>query len=269
MKRILPLIIILCSISCFLSGQTAATQPALKQGSDILIPLGTKNTDLIYKANGRDGRLVQVYLGSKLSGTSSLSQLRDAGHQAYATFGTDNLFEPAIRMTHNDGNPSLELKYVSHVTETPGSNITFTKILLRDPEYPVEVTLNVKTFNAEDVVEQWVEIVQKEAKPVILYNYASSMLHFDADKYWLSQFHGDWAEEMRMQESELTSGIKIIDTKLGTRAHMYQTPVFFLSLNEKSDEKSGELIAGTLGWSGNFRFLFEIDKRIHSALSPG
>ena len=98
------------------------------------------------------------------------------------------------------------------------------------------------------------------------------MLHFDAKKYWLTQFHGDWAEEMKMQENELTSGIKIIDTKLGTRAHMYQTPVFFLSLNEKSDENNGELIAGTLGWSGNFQFLFEVDEknslRVISGINP-
>ena len=98
------------------------------------------------------------------------------------------------------------------------------------------------------------------------------MLHFDANKYWLTQFHGDWAEEMKMQENELTSGIKILDTKLGTRAHMYQTPVFFLSLNEKSDENNGELIAGTLGWSGNFQFLFEVDEkgslRVISGINP-
>jgi len=272
MKKILCLIIIFCSISCFSSGQTTATQPGVTQAPDILLPLSTENTELIYKVSGRDGKLVQVYLGPRLSSVSALNQLRDAGHPAYATFGTDNLFEPAIRMTHNDGNPSLELKYVSHVTETADNNITITKIMLRDPAYPVEVTLTIKTYKAEDVVEQWVEIVQKEAKPLTIYNYASSMLHFDADKYWLSQFHGDWAEEMKMQESELTSGIKILDTKLGTRAHMYQTPVFFLSLNEKSDETSGELIAGTLGWSGNFRFLFEIDEknslRVISGINP-
>ena len=230
------------------------------------------NTDLIYKVNGRDGRLYQSYLGTRLENMSDLNQLSDAGHPAYATFGTDNLFEPAIRMTHNDGNPSLELKYVNHNVEKPDANITITHILLKDPEYPVEVTLNIKAFSKEDVIEQWVEIVQKEAKPVTIFNYASSMLHFDANKYWLTQFHGDWAEEMKMQESELTSGIKIIDTKLGTRAHMYQTPVFFLSLNEKSDENNGELIAGTLGWSGNFQFLFEVDEkgslRVISGINP-
>jgi len=72
-----------------------------------------------------------------------------------------------------------------------------------------------------------------------------------------------------MQESELTSGIKIIDSKLGTRAHMYQSPNFFLSLNNPSDENKGELIAGTLGWSGNFQLLFELDEKNSLRIIPG
>jgi alpha-galactosidase len=272
MKKLFIYIIFICAICSVTTGQPPMGPPQSDQKPDILIQAGTLNTDLVYKVSGSDGRLYQSYLGSKLINTESLHQLRDPGHPAYATFGTDNLFEPAIRMTHNDGNPSLELKYVSFKTEKIDANITITHILLKDSEYPVEVTLNIKTFYAEDVIEQWVEIVQKEAKPVTIYNYASSMLHFDAEKYWLTQFHGDWAEEMKMQESELTSGIKILDSKLGTRAHMYQTPVFFLSLNEKSDENNGQLIAGTLGWSGNFQFLFEVDEknslRVISGINP-
>lgn len=242
-----------------------------KEASDILISAGTKNTDLIYRVNSGDGRLYQAYLGTKLENSGSLLQVKPE-HVAYATFGTDNLFEPAIRMTHIDGNPSLELKYVSHSVEKPEANITITSILLKDPVYPVAVTLHIKAYMSEDVIEQWVDIVPGEEKPVTVFNYASSMLHFDASHYWLTQFHGDWAEEMKMQESELTSGIKILDTKLGTRAHMYQTPVFFMSLNNKSDENTGELIAGTLGWSGNFQFLFEVDEkgslRVISGINP-
>ena len=277
MKKIFALFSLLWLVAAFTFAQDPDGPPPggpsqMKQSPDILIQSGTKNTDFIYRVNGRDGRLYQAYLGTKLGNYDDLKQIRDASHLAYATFGTDNLFEPAVRMTHNDGNPSLELKYVSYNIEKPDANITITSILLRDPEYPVEVTLHIKTFSAEDVIEQWVEIVQKEAKPVTIYNYASSMLHFDANKYWLTQFHGDWAEEMKMQENELTSGIKILDSKLGTRAHMYQTPVFFLSLNEKSDENNGELIAGTLGWSGNFQFLFEVDEkgslRVISGINP-
>jgi alpha-galactosidase len=266
MRNFLLSIIFLCA-----AGFTEA-QPVLKQNEDIIISTGTKSSDLVYKVNAVDGRLYQAYLGSKLGSVADLKQFKDPGHLAYATFGTDNLFEPAVRMTHNDGNPSLELKYISHNIEKPSEDITLTSILLRDPEYPVDVTIFIKSYFQEDVIEQWTEIVQKEAKPVTIYNYASSMLNFDATKYWLTQFHGDWAEEMKMQENELTSGIKILDSKLGTHAHMYQTPVFFLSLNEKSDETNGELIAGTLGWSGNFRFLFEVDEkgslRVISGINP-
>ena len=272
MKKLLFLVIVICTISYVSTGQSPMGPPPGNQAQDVFIQVSTINTDLVYKVSGRDGRLYQSYLGTKLDNIAGLKQIRDTEHPAYATYGTDNLFEPAIRMTHSDGNPSLELKYVSHSAVKVDGNVSITRILLKDKEYPVEVTLNIKSYSEEDVIEQWVEIVQKESKPVTIFNYASSMLHFDAGKYWLTQFHGDWAEEMKMQENELTSGIKIIDSKLGTRAHMYQTPVFFLSLNEKADENNGELIAGTLGWSGNFRFLFEIDEkgslRVISGINP-
>jgi alpha-galactosidase len=239
--------------------------------SDLFITVSTRNTDLVFKVGG-DLRLYQAYFGPKLFQSPDSKAFPRSDHQAYVTSGTDNLFEPAIRITHDDGNPSLELNYANHQIEKSSDNITLTHIRLKDPQYPVEVILHFKAFALENVIEQWVEINHQEKKPVTLFNYASSMLHFDAGKYWLTQFHGDWAEEMKMQEQELTSGIKIIDSKLGTRAHMYQTPVFFLSLNDKSDENNGEVIAGTLGWSGNFRFLFEVDEknslRVISGINP-
>jgi alpha-galactosidase len=244
----------------------------MEQVKDILIPVRTSSTDLVFKVNGRDGRLYQVYLGAKLNNINDLEKERSQGHPAYATFGTDNLFEPAIRITNNDWNPSLELKYSDQQTEKIDDDVTLTKISLKDQVYPVEVTLCFKTFNDENVIEEWAEIIHHEQKPLTLFNYASSMLNFDAESYWLTQFHGDWAEEMRMQESALTSGIKIIDSKLGSRAHMYQTPSFMLSLNSKSSEDNGEVLAGTLAWSGNFRFTFEIDEknslRIISGINP-
>ena len=40
----------------------------------------------------------------------------------------------------------------------------------------------------------------------------------------------------------------------------------------RSDENEGQVIAGTLGWSGNFRFLFEVDEkgslRVISGINP-
>jgi alpha-galactosidase len=236
-----------------------------------LILIETKNSALVF-TEWVNAKLYQIYFGEELDNNFDYLKNNSGKEDSYSTYGNENLFTPAIRITHTDGNPSLDLRYISHQTEKIDSNVMLTKINLKDPKYPVSVILNFKTFYNEDVIEEWTEIEHHEKDSIILYNFASSQLNFNAEHYWLTQFHGDWAREMQMQESELTSGIKIIDSKLGTRADMFQTPVFFLSLNKPSDENNGELIAGTLAWTGNFQFLFEIDPKnslkIISGMNP-
>ena len=207
---------------------------------------------------GDNKRLLQTYLGKKLP-ASTLEQLK-GGREAYLTAGMDNQLEPAIRIVHADGNPSLELLYESHAV-TDSTNISHTTITLKDPVYPVEVILHYTSYYKEDVIKTWTEIRHHEKKPVLVTQYASSMLHFNADKYWLTQFHGDWAREVNMVEEKLTNGIKIIESKLGSRTNFYNTQTFFISLNDPSTETEGELIAGTLAWTGNFKYLFEVDQR--------
>lgn len=234
-----------------------------------LIRIETDNTALIYSV-GANQKFYQLYLGEKLKSVDDY-KLINPKNEAYIPSGTDNLFEPAIRMLHNDGNPSLELLY-SEDSATENGDVVTTTILLKDPKYPVEVKLNFSAFKKENIIKTWAEIKHQEKNSVTLTNYASSMLHMDADKYWLTQFHGDWAQEMRMEESQLTAGIKTIDSKLGTRANMYATPVFFLAKNTPATENSGEVIAGTLGWTGSFQMSFEIDNsnslRIISGINP-
>lgn len=232
------------------------------------IVIETKNSVLVLTV-GNNQRIHQSYFGKRLPATE-YQQLR-GGREVYLTAGMDNQFEPAIRMIHADGNPSLELRYVSHKTNTT-NNSTTTDIILKDPVYPVEVTLHYAAYFKEDIIKTWTEIKHKEAKPVLLTHYASSLLHFTADEYWLTQFHGDWAREMNMVDEKLTNGIKSLESKLGTRTNFYQTQVFFLSLDKKSTETEGELVAGTLAWTGNFKFTFEVDQRnglrILSGINP-
>lgn len=234
-----------------------------------LIRIETANTALVY-AVGSNQKLYQLYLGEKLKSTDEYL-LMNPKNEAYVPSGTDNLFEPAIKMLHNDGNPSLELVYADDSTVDNG-NVVTTSIVLKDPKYPVEVKLNVSAYKAENVLKTWTEIKHQEKEPLVMTNFASAMLHFDADKYFLTQFHGDWAKEMRMEESQLTSGIKIIDSKLGTRANMYEFPLFMLAKNQPATENSGEVIAANLGWTGSFQMLFEIDNsnslRAISGINP-
>ncbi|SJZ46795.1 alpha-galactosidase [Sediminibacterium ginsengisoli] len=244
-----PLAFFVCTILCL---------ELIAQNTRQII-LETNKTALVLTV-GSNQRLVQSYLGKKTD-TSVYRQLK-TGREVYLTAGMENQNEAAIRVVHGDGNPSLELQYVSHrVSPGDDKNISTTEILLKDPVYPVEVTLYYQLFYNENIIKTWSAIRNLEQKPVQLYQYASSMLHFNAGQYWLTQFHGDWAREVEMVEEQLTPGIKALESKLGTRTNFYQTQTFFVSLNERSTETTGELIAGTLNWTGNFKYSFEIDQR--------
>ncbi|MGH2643057.1 MAG: glycoside hydrolase family 36 N-terminal domain-containing protein, partial [Chitinophagaceae bacterium] len=234
------------------------------------IIIQTAHTALVLK-EGKDQRLYQSYFGPKLDHNADYNTIPVGNHWSYVSAGMNDLFTPAIRMVHADGNPSLDLHYVSDRQKTD-NDIISTVILLKDPEYPVQVELHYEAYYQEDVIKAWTVIRQEEKQPVTLTKFASCMLYFDAPHYWLTQFHGDWASEMKMEESELTDGIKTIDSKLGTRADMYRTPAFFLSLNKDAGETHGNVIAGTLAWTGNFQFLFEIDEhnslRVLAGMNP-
>ena len=254
-------LLLLSSLTVTFAQTAGASRPPVP------IIIETQHTSLVLVA-GENRKLYQNYLGRKLANPADYALL-PFRHEAYVTAGTDNLFEPAIRVIHADGNPSLALLFVDQQTAKKGEGVTETTIRLRDPQYPVDVVLHFTAYFQEDVIKTWTEVRHQEKKAVTLTSYASAMLHFDAHKYWLTQFHGDWAEEAQEQESKLTSGIKVIDTKLGTRANWYQTPAFFLGLDQAATETTGEVLAGTLGWTGNFRLAFELDNQNSLRVSAG
>lgn len=223
------------------------------------IDIQTSHTSLVFTV-GKDKKLYQSYLGKKIDAATTTAA-NATQVESYAAGGGNFLFEPAVRMVHADGNPSLDLQVADYQVTRNADNSTVTSIVLKDGVYPVTVQLFIAAYYNEDVIKSWTVITHQEKKPVRVTNFASSMLHLHADSYWLTQFHGDWAEEMHEEENRLTSGIKIIDSKLGSRAHMYQTPAFLLSLNSPATETEGELLAGTLAWSGNFQFAFEMDEK--------
>ncbi len=232
------------------------------------IVIQTKKVALILKVKNK--HLCQAYLGETLTGEKDYAGLLvEDDLQAYSTAGMASRLNTALRVTHADGNPSLNLEYVSHQTKALSDDIQLTQIELKDPKYPFEVTLFYKAFQKENVIKTWSVIRHEEKAPVILHEFASANLYLEASHYWLTQFHGDWAKEMQMQESELTSGLKVIDSKLGTRATKYENPGFMLSTERPSSENAGHVLAGTLAWSGNFRLSFQVDNLDRLSIIPG
>lgn len=236
-----------------------------------MIRISTDNTDLILVV-APNGRLYQTYFGSKLLHAGDLEHLTTAkGWEAYPGSGAEDYFEPALFVTHNDGNMSTILRYVSSES-VPVDGGTETVVRLRDDRYPLEVTLHYVAYPKENVFKTWSEIRHGEKKPVVLSRYASAMLYFEDEQYFLTQFSSDWAKEAQMSTQPLQFGKKILDTKLGSRAAMHTHPFFELGFGQPANEQQGEVLLGTIGWTGNFRFTFEVDNvgnlRVIPAINP-
>lgn len=247
----------------------------------IIIAIETQNNALVLNSD-KDNQLGILYFGKRLTRTDEYSAIQKQVNQrnndegiynsAYTPAGSVNLTEPALQVKHADGNTSLALKYISHDVKKLDENVSTTSILLRDPAYPFEVTLFYKTYFRENVVEQWSVIKHQEKKPVTLQKYASANLCFMADNYYLTQYHGNWAHEMNPEETRLTPGIKVLDTKLGTRADLFQSPSFMVSFDKPATEDEGKVLLGTLAWSGNFKIDLEVDAyndlRVIAGINP-
>ncbi len=249
-----------------LIGSVMLLPMAMNAQSDCIV-INTDNTSLVY-AVGENGRLYQRYLGKRFANEADYAQVKNLS-EAYITHGMEDYFEPALHIVHTDANPSTELKYVSHETNSLGDGSVETVITLADEVYKDEVKLYYVAYGKENVIKTYTEIYNKENKPVRLEKYASSMLHFNNERYFMTQFNGDWANEANASELELSFGKKVIDTKLGSRADMFVSPFFQLSLDEPAHENYGQVLVGTLGWTGNFQFTFEVDQKGHLRVISG
>ena len=92
------------------------------------VRVSTQNTDLVLKVSPK-GRLYQVYYGDKLKNTADYDNLKwntyaasdgavsTRGHEVYAASGGEDYFEPAVAITHADGNMTLQLEVLKVTTE--------------------------------------------------------------------------------------------------------------------------------------------------------
>ena len=249
------------------------------QGAPTVIRIGTQNTDLILQV-ADNGRLYQSYFGEHLLHDADINQfswnvlsssdgsMSDRGWEVYSCNGNEDYFEPALSVIHNDGNRTTYLYYQNH-KQTKVAGGVQTDIVLSDNQYPIEVTLHYIAYEQEDVIKCWSEIRHQEKKPVTLLTYATTMLYFNNPAYYLTEFSSDWANEAKMSSQRLQFGKKVIDTKLGSRAAMFTHPFFEVGLDHPVSEKEGNVLLGTVGWTGNFRFTFEVDNAGNLRVIPG
>jgi alpha-galactosidase len=235
--------------------KSCAVAHAAAQG----IVVSTANTTLsLWVAD--DGRLYQLSYGSTADQKLQPPQRLHRLDEFYPASGNGFIQEPALQAFHSDGNTSTDLTYVTHRTTTLDPNVSLTSIELKDRHYPFTVTIRLKAYRSQDMIEQWAEIRHDEPGPVTLYRFASSSPVLRGRQYHLLQFQGDYKREATLLEEQLTSGIKILDSKIGVRATRFRIPSVMISLDSPAGEESGQVYGASLAWSGSFQFAFEVDQ---------
>ena len=155
--------------------------------------------------------MMGVFINSPLAARRKIPsapvKLPDRLTEFHPQAGDGFICEPALQVTHADGNTSTDLAYVKHSTTALDTNVSLTRIELKD-RFFLSLSLSAsRPIAREDVIEQWTEIRHDENGAVTLYRFASSSpLMAKAESYWLTQFHGDWAKEAQWAEERSCLG---------------------------------------------------------------
>ena len=225
-----------------------------------IVSLKTANFKIDFQV-GDDGRLYQRAIGA-----ADENERLQRWDESYPQAGDGYIWEPALEVTHADGNTSTALKYQGVTRTNLPAGIELVRIKLGDPAYPFEVALCFRVHRDRDVVEQWTEIRHRERGPVTLGHMASTSLLLAPTNLYLTHFFGDFEAEMNPTTELLTPGTKVLDSKMGVRADQFRNPSFVLSLDGPPVENSGRVLAGSLAWSGSFQCAFDDNGRSVRAL---
>ena len=210
-----------------------------------------------------------VYFGNKISGFNSLldkhylprpDTQEEFTPRLFPAYGGRMYTEPVLKLTHSDGNETCIMRVDSVTQKQVEANVNRTVVYLKDAVYQLNVSVVYDAYWNENVITQQVTITNNEKRNVVLERFYSSYLPVSAAAYYVTSFSGTWANEMQLHETRLNQGNLSIETKKEVRATQSENPSFILSLNRPAQPDCGEVIAGALAWSGNFKLNFEVDE---------
>ena len=226
--------------------------------------LSTPRTSLLLTGE-KDGQLYLHYFGRRVLDPSDIWNSGNGMlyREAYPQFGLDCTLEPAMAVMYPDGNLSLDLRF-QKAENIKGNHSDEWKFYLKDTVYPLEVTLHYRIYHDEDIIESWAGYQYSGKGFVELRQFASAYMPLPPGQYTMQHLHGSWASEHQMEEEILTHGSKILVNRDGVRNALTDHPSVMLG-RDGLEENTGDVYAGILAWSGNYKINCTLDNshRLH------
>ena len=216
------------------------------------------------------GALVNLHWGPRLGGAEDLpagEQLRFDGcqepdkkpltNQEYPGAGGYFYDEPCLKAMFDNGCRDVKLFYKEHSVQRGDGCETLT-IVLREELYPLTVRLCYRIYDGQDVLDRWAELENVGDAPIHLESVQSAVCYPPrARQYRLTHMSGKWACEYNLERTALTQCRTVLESRHGISGPD-SCPWF--ALDENACEDRGEVWAGSVHWSGNWKITAELDR---------
>lgn len=225
-----------------------------------LFVLSNRNSTYVVGVNERN-ELQTVYWGAPVARAadflaarsmperSSFDPSQSRTREEYPGWGGTRFFEPALKVSRDDGNRDLVLNYVSH--QINGDSLV---ILMKDIRDDIRVELHYRVHPG--AIEKWSRIVNGLKQDLTLESAQSASWSVPpGDGYRLTYAGGRWAGEWQLHQEPVHMGMKVLESRRGTTSH--QLNPWFMIDEGDANEETGRVWFGALGWSGNWRLTVE------------
>lgn len=172
-------------------------------------------------------------------------------NEEYPGWGGPFYEEPALKITREDGDRDLVLRYVSYRIQQNDLEIE-----LKDIRDPIEVTLHYRVYPHYGIVRRYATIRNGTKQALTIESAQSAAWYLPhGTGYQLTYLSGRWAAETQINHEPIHQGMKILESRKGHTSHNLN-PWFAIDAGDAAEE-SGNVWFGALAWSGNWRITVE------------
>lgn len=166
-----------------------------------------------------------------------------------------------LALTEANGDRTLELIYDSHASANEADGIEHLTFVLRDRVRPIRVKLHIRSYKAENVFEQWMEVENGTDQPVKIQRLDSAYWPGTAKAgLFLEWYDNHQTQEFARPELEkLTKGTRVLESREGNRHIEGPAPTFVLGFGDFPDESKTPCLIASLAWSGSTRIAFDVN----------
>lgn len=210
-----------------------------------------------------DGALRHLYWGGPLwrmddlpapaprRDISSFDPRQMIENEEFPGWGGPRYYEAALKITRENGNRDLVLKYAAHRIE--GNDL---HIEMKDIRDPIRVILHYRVYPENGLIRRSASIINGTDRSFTIESAQSAVWHLPpGDGYRLRSLTGRWASETQIVEEPVTPGARVLESRKGHTSHN-TNPWFAIDAGDAAEDR-GRVWFGALAWSGNWRITVE------------